>query len=322
MLDDAYYEKRQKILQTILNSLAEMGYDFCQFDRQHRNLYLKYEPHARLSCRCFLSQYAYAKEDCIFFREDQKNGCLLMFFLDDQNGLCAYPPLFGEYTPERFASAVETIRAMFTHLGFPIRFRYADEEDVARFSKLPCSCEISAPLYDADYIYEFEKLKDFRGRENTNRRRKHNHFMNRNSVALECIHAGNKAECTEVLSAWCEAHDCTECRYRCPRNVAMRVLDAMDELNTAGYLFRVNGTAQAVILLGQMSADMLDVITICSINREMGAEETLYALIADAVSPPYTYMNLEEDMGIEGIRTHKQSMHPCRMQNKYVVSLL
>lgn len=322
MLDEAYYQKRQEILRKILNELTEMGYDFCQFDPSHSNLYLKYEPQANLSCRCFLSQYAYAEEDCIFFWEDHEDGCLLVIFLDARNELCAYPPMLETYSPERFASAVEKFRTMFAHLGLPIRFRYADEEDVTRFSHLPYACEVSAPMDDADYIYEFDQLKDFSGSKNTNRRRKHNHFLNRNSVFLERIHAGNTTEATEVLRTWCATHECIECKHRCPQKVALRILASMDVLNTEGYLMRVNGKAQAVMLLGKMSPDMLDVLTICSINREMGAEETLYALVANAVSPPYKYMNLEEDMGVEGIRTHKQSMRPCRMQSKHFVSLV
>lgn len=321
MLDEIYYEKRQETLQNILHSLSEAGYDFCRLDRQHRELYLKYEPRTALSWRCFPNQYAYAEEDCIYFWEDREDQCLLVLYLDKQNQLCAYPPMFREYTPERFAAAIEKYRGIFIRLELPLRFGCADEEDVKRFSQLPYAQEISAPEQDADYIYEFSQLKDFGGGQNANRRRKRNHFLNCHSATLEPIQAGDTEESLGVLSAWCTAYKCSDSTHRCPRDVAIRLLDAMEELHIIGFLLRVDKEAQALILLGPMSPDMLDVLTICSVNREMGLEEAFYAMVAEEISPLYQYMNLEEDMGIEGLRTHKQSMRPCLMQKKYFITL-
>lgn len=319
MMDAACYEKRREIMNRNLGVLAEMGYHFEQFGLQHRDLYQKYEAQTELSCHSLLSYYGYAEEDLIYCWENPAEQCLYVIFLNFDNMLSAYPPMLCEYTPERFAAAVDNYCAMFAKLGQTMRFEYANEEDVGRFQKLPREIQVSAPRRELDYIYEFEDLKEFAGGKNVNRRRKHNHFLNHNQTAMERIYEGNTAECGMVLDQWCLDHSCMECMLRCPRNVAKRVLCNLDKLNAMGYLIRVNGDPQTVILLGHMSEDMLDVLTVCSINRDMGMEETMYAMVAEAVSPPYKYMNLEEDMGIERLRVHKQMLRPCRMQPKYSV---
>jgi len=321
MLDVDYCEKRRDALAGVLARFREMGYDFRQFGREHCDLYLKYEPQTELSCRCLLSQYTYAEEDCIHLWEDEAGQCLYMIFLNPNNELRAYPPMLAEYSPERFADAVEKFRRMFEAVAVPLRFEYASGTDVERFSKLPCAIEVCSPEAEMDYIYAFASLMDFSGGKNANRRRKYNHFISRSQAALERIHAGNIADCAAVLDEWCAKRSCGECGHRCPRNMGKRALAELDRLHAMGFLMRVNGEAQALILLGYMSPDMLDVLTICSVSREMGMEEALYAMVADAVPPAYTWMNLEEDMGLEGLRSHKQALHPHRMGPKYSILL-
>ncbi len=320
MWDEGYYEKRRKTMAGYLDALAKMGYRFEQFNLQHRDVYLKYEPETEVSCRSLLSQYAYAQEDCIHIWEDQENECLFVIFLNTTNELRAYPPIMREYSPERFSAAIDTFIRIFSVTGASVVFKYADEEDIKRFKQLTRPVEVKDMLRNKDYIYEFESLKDFSGKQNTNRRRKHNHFLNNHQVRLKRYEESDEADCVAVLSQWCAAHSCEECGHRCPRDVTMRALHTPEAYERMAYLMYVDETPQAFILLGRMSPDMLDVLTVCSGLREMGLEETLYVLVAEAVSPPYKYMNLEEDMDIERLRLHKQSMHPCRMQSKYSVS--
>ncbi|MBQ6716633.1 MAG: DUF2156 domain-containing protein [Clostridia bacterium] len=319
MLDEGYYEKRRKIMADYLDDLAKMGCRFEQFDLRHRDVYLKYEPETEISCRSLLSQYAYAQEDHIYCMEDREENCLFLLFLNPQNLLCAYPPLLCEYSPERFSAAVEVFRGIFEKLNLPMRFEYVSTTETEWFRNLSRQTVIIDPPEEMDYIFEFEALRDFEGSHNSNRRRKYRYFLRHHQVTAEPICAENLKECSSVLTQWCILRQCGDCGYRCPKRISERVLAHLSELDGFGYLIRVDGCAQTVILLGRMSPDMLDVITFCSISRETGADETSYALVADEVLPAYTYMNLEEDMGIERLRRHKQSMHPSRMQPKYIV---
>lgn len=177
-----------------------------------------------------------------------------------------------------------------------------------------------ADIY-SDYIYETEQFINLSGTVNR-QKRENNNWLSRNfpNIRYERYTEEKHADCVKIFNSWCEWHSCDKCYYGCEREAFFRVLDIYDpqkhiigmayiddnpisfavaeqiNVNTVSYLFQKN----AKRLRGLMYW----------LNREMAKEHA-----------HIKYINLGEDMGIEGIRKDKSGLHPCDILEKYTITI-
>jgi len=91
----------------------------------------------------------------------------------------------------------------------------------------------------------------------------------------------------------------------------------MEVLGIKGGLIRINGQVEA-FSFGEKINKETAVVHVEKANPNIrGLYTAINMLFAQNVFPEVTYLNREEDMGKEGLRTAKESYHPEFMVEKY-----
>lgn len=283
---------------------------------------MRYQPETKISCRSFLSLYAYSHEDDILLWENVQDGYLLILYADARNNLCAYPPI-GRYVPDTYARAVHKLEQIFAALGRPLRLCNVEKSEIDRLHALDeYRVLLSSTSDEDDYVYASSELTRFDGPENYNRRMNANRFRRKHDVQVVPLENKHYDDCMMIIQGWCDHHGCSSCGFRCPKRVAQRVLRDMPEIGATGALLMMDGKPEAAALLGDMGGDMMDLICIFTRSRQTGMTYCLLDAMCRICVPDARWINFEEDMGLENLRHFKRSLHPAKMIVKHEAYLL
>ena len=207
-------------------------------------------------------------------------------------------------------------------VGKPLQFFPATASDVENLRARFGAVEVT-PVRDwFDYLYDAQDMVTFRGRR-FNGQRNHIHRFQRlyPDWAFERITAQNLPEVCAFFDDFTRRYhkdsDSAQAEEGCVREF-LRDFDAYAPL--AG-LLRVNGRV-AGFSAGEIVGDTL----IIHIEKADIAYEGVYQVLVNEyakcfVTPDVRYINREEDVGDEGMRRSKESYHPVRLLEKYLVRI-
>ena len=177
------------------------------------------------------------------------------------------------------------------------------------------------PHHD-DYVYAVSDLMSLAGKKYQGKRNHINKFMRvyGSRYAYAPYEQGMADACMEIYDRWLATKEETPA-LRSERESVRRALYHAAELGIAGGVILVDGRPEA-FSLGERMTDDMAVIHIEKANPDI---PELFALInREFVAHAFAdlkWVNREEDMGDEGMRTAKQSYHPARMITKYRAAL-
>jgi hypothetical protein len=122
------------------------------------------------------------------------------------------------------------------------------------------------------------------------------------------------------MQEWCEEKDCDcqEGEY-CEREANLELLKNFKTLGCKGALIKVDGAFEAFTVGEMLNKDT----AVIHIEKAKDSIDGLYTLInqqfAQREWSQTTYINREQDLGLEGMRRSKLSYHPVRLIEKYTV---
>ncbi|MEG1638979.1 MAG: phosphatidylglycerol lysyltransferase domain-containing protein, partial [Erysipelotrichaceae bacterium] len=168
-----------------------------------------------------------------------------------------------------------------------------------------------------DYVYECEKLRTFSGKKLQKKRNHLNAFytLYENHYLYESLNANNALECIAFLDEWKKDNEDEFLNQE--RIGVKRLLRNWDLLPQKGGIIRIDGEIKAFTIGSLLSSNM------CQINVEKGDDEIrgIYqAMVKEFLTREFldcTYVNREDDMGKENIRSAKEAYHPIFMIEKY-----
>ncbi|NLK65586.1 MAG: DUF2156 domain-containing protein [Tissierellia bacterium] len=175
---------------------------------------------------------------------------------------------------------------------------------------------------DFDYIYKIEKLSTLKGKK-LHRKRNHINVFKRNYPvwSFETITEENKAECIEMNKKWCLESGCKDDKSLLDENCATKYFfKYFKELKLEGGLIRVEDEVVAYTIGEVLSSDTYVIHIEKAFKNVQGAYPMINQQFAAWVQEKYpkiTYINREEDMGVEGLRKAKLSYYPDKMADKY-----
>lgn len=161
-----------------------------------------------------------------------------------------------------------------------------------------------------DYIYLRERMVSLSGKSLQSKRNHINKFEKLYpGYTYEPLKPKHIAECMMLVDMWLSDHETSESR-QAERDMIERTLTAMEELELLGGILRVDGRIVAFTYGSPINADTFGIhVEKADISYE-GVFQMINREFARHIPEQYTYLNREEDLGIEGLRKSKLSYKP------------
>ncbi len=173
-----------------------------------------------------------------------------------------------------------------------------------------------------DYLYLREELATLAGKKFQAKRNHVNNFVKTYDFEYVPLTAAQRQECLDLEAEWCKRNNCDQQEGTGnERRALVYALHHFDELGLTGGMLRVDGRIVAFTYGTPINGDTFGV----HIEKADTTIEGAYAMInrefAKRIPEQYTYVNREEDLGIEGLRKAKLSYHPVILLDKYTAYL-
>jgi hypothetical protein len=175
---------------------------------------------------------------------------------------------------------------------------------------------------NSDYLFKTTDLITLPGRKYDGKRnliKKFKSFYNYQYLKLTSSHVD---ECFQFEEEWCAIKHCDSVEGLFKERRAIREMIAYcSEFGLVGGAIRVEGKICALAIGQRLNHNTL-VMHALKANPTMAG---LYQVICNEFlaneAREYELVNMEQDLGVEGLRKSKLSYHPVEMLNKYTIRL-
>ena len=218
-------------------------------------------------------------------------------------------PLCGKDEPDM--DYIDNLLREFGML-FPI-----SEEWLKYFS--PDKYEIFHNPDDSDYIYNMERMGTLSGRHLSGKRNLVKQFSDTYECVSEEINHDNLNSAQVVLDKWAlqtkQSNDSTD-YYS-----AKEALTLWKDLNLFGLIYFIDDVPVGYVLGEGITNDTYALHFAKGITEFKGIYQFMYNDLAKKLLNKYSYINFEQDLGIESLRSAKSSYKPDFMGMKYRIRL-
>ncbi|MFV0364157.1 MAG: DUF2156 domain-containing protein [Suipraeoptans sp.] len=272
------------------------------------------------SCeRTFSNIYLWSREYPVTFAVVENT----LVFKREIDGKVAFTYPAGEH--EDVKAAVCTLHGFCEEKGVPIVFYMVTPPQFEEIESLyPGKFEVEYLRDIADYVYEREKLATLAGKKLHGKRNHINRFLStyEGRWSYERLSEDNVEDCFQMAIKWGEAYDGYKDREKnAELTVAINSLRLFKELRYIGGVLRVDGEVVAFTSGEEVTEDTI----VVHIEKAMADIEGAYPMINQQFvkneCEKYTYVNREDDAGVEGLRKAKLSYRPAFLVEKGEVRL-
>lgn len=278
--------------------------------------------HGNGSCQhSFVSMYALFEKygDCIC----EEGGFLYTL----RSHLCdeQYRTYLAPMGSGNLRSAFRNILDDAHRYGKKVRFITLTEE-YARFAEraFPGAFTIQEDRDLAEYVYDAKKLSDFPGKEFKKRRQEVNKFWAAYG-ARASVTKMTAADIADVLAyeeEWVhqnsETHDASALEREA--RSAVKMLRHFEKFHIIGIVLRIDGRVRGFTFGTRLNDDVFDDLLEKGDRNILNINKILRMELAKQCALDYTYENLEEDLGIPGLRNMKMFYQPEFLLSKYVAT--
>ena len=175
---------------------------------------------------------------------------------------------------------------------------------------------------NADYVFFTKDLIELKGRRYDAKRNFIKHF--KSAYRFDYVPV-TEAEIGEVLrfqNVWCVEKGCGQSKSLQDEAEAVRTMLAHLRLFSlkAGAL-AVDGAICAVCIAEALNHETLVIHALKGAKGMNGIYPTLFNEFLRREAAAYRYINMEQDLGVPGLRASKESYQPVRMTRKFTLSL-
>lgn len=165
---------------------------------------------------------------------------------------------------------------------------------------------------DSEYIYNINDVCIMTGSKYSKLRQKYKPLIKKYNFSIEQLRKENIHKSVAVIEEWSADKTAKGLANTVGDEIDLHVLEKYDLLDLEGILVKIGNEAYAIAAGYKLTEDTFD-LAICKARssiKYMGyaAFVEMMKYLADR----YTYMNLEEDMGITGLHIMKENMGPIK----------
>jgi len=247
-----------------------------------------------------------------------RNGFLLLKFWADGELVYMMPIGNGD-----LKKALETLMEDAHREGQPFCLLGICEGICAELETfMPGRFRFTADRDYADYLYLRTDLATLAGKKFQAKRNHVNKFKRTYHYEYTPITPDRIQECLDLEAEWCKANNCDQHEGTGnERRALVYALHHFEALGLTGGILHVDGKIAAFTFGMPINQDTFGVHVEKADTRIDGAYAMINYEFANHIPEQYTYLNREEDLGIEGLRKAKLSYQPTIILEKYVACL-
>ncbi len=171
-----------------------------------------------------------------------------------------------------------------------------------------------------DYVYRTRDLVNLAGRKYDGKRNLIKNFKKTNEYSYYKIHSGNSAECLEFEEAWCSIKDCDHIEGLNNEKEAIKdMVKHFSEFNLISGAIKIKEKIKAIAIAEKLNDNTMVMHVLKGEANMKGLYQTMLNEFLSREGSPFEYINMEQDLGIGGIRKAKLSYYPCKMIKKYIM---
>ena len=251
-------------------------------------------------------------------------GCIVFFSHFFGRSVYLYPIGSGNKR-----AALEAVLADARDRGIPCRIIGITETDRQELETLfPGKFTIRPARDSYDYVYTVDALADLKGRKLKKKRNHFNRFRSEHpEYRVEPICCENLARVQHMINDWYVSRKISdpEGDYFLESLAMAKAFRHYDELGMEGIAILDGDRVLAVSMGSLLFPDMMDVHFEKAAEKIHGAYNAVNTEFAQYIRTKYPkirFLNREDDMGIEGLRTAKLDYAPDHMIEKYQACLM
>ncbi len=215
----------------------------------------------------------------------------------------------------------ETIETCLKHTG---KISRATEGFVSQIDR--SKYHIKCLRNQFDYIYETKSLAELKGRK-LDGKRNHikkfkEHFPDYEFIKLN---KDNKKTALKLFEIWFEMKKHSrffpKLAYISQKKALESAFNHFDELNFLGGAILIDNEIAAFTLASPLNSEMMDVHFMYGHPGIRGITQVVQWEASNKSFSRYKYLNLEQDLGIPGLRKAKLSYYPLRLEKKFEITL-
>lgn len=212
--------------------------------------------------------------------------------------------------------AIAYMRQDAAELGVPFKLRGFTEEEAGRLEKLfPGEFMIESVRGEWDYLYRVEDLTLLAGKKYHGKRNHIARFEDSGEWRFVPLNESNIADCRTMCGAWYAEHMANgNTAALIDKGVVDNALRYFNELGfTGGVLYQYDQVV-AFTIGEPVNKDTYVVHVEKAFAEIQGAYPMINREYVRHMMQDYTYVNREEDDGLEGLRKAKESYHPVMLE--------
>lgn len=227
------------------------------------------------------------------------------------------PPYFLE--PLGNQSLAETVDICLKHAG---RISRASEKFVSRLD--PDAWRIKCQRGQCDYIYETKTISELKGKKYDGKRNHIKRFKNRfPEYKFILLTPEMKKEALALFEAWFtvrqESRFFPKLAYTSQKNALEESFRYMKELKLLGAGIFAEGKMKGFIIGSHINPEMISAHFSYGLPEAPGISQLLLWEACNHLFQDSKYINLEQDLGIPGLRKAKLSYLPLRLERKFEI---
>jgi hypothetical protein len=219
---------------------------------------------------------------------------------------CYFFPCGGEETASRF------IEAHIADPGFKLCYMRECDADFLKH-RYKGRFKITGDRDSSEYLYDRARETQLRGKAYSRLRYRLNNLERHHELSAVELTAENSDEAKALVLKWGECHGlCSETSLS-DLDVSLEAVRFYEQLGLSGIVVYVDGEAMALIVGGFLNHDTYDLCVTKVVGDynglEMFARREMFSRLPERCGT----INVEEDLGIEGLRAHKLDMRPSSL---------
>lgn len=174
---------------------------------------------------------------------------------------------------------------------------------------------------NADYLYSVRELSELKGKKFDGKRNLIKKFKRLHRYEYVRLDGQTSRDCLDFQKIWCMLKDCEHEKSLLEEQEAVHEMcNNFSLFGLFGGAISVGGRISAVAVGQRLNADTMVMHILKALPDMPGLYQTMHNEFLLNEGAGYAYVNMEQDLGIEGLRKAKLSYQPVRLVEKFTLA--